>query len=79
MSRNDHAGRLREMAEYASAMATAYSETAPHVSVGYERNSDALTFGADALERVEVLERELAEARKDSARLDAQGCFEDSL
>ncbi len=58
MSRNDHAGRLREMAEYASAMATAYSETAPHVSVGYERNSDALTFGADALERVEVLERE---------------------
>jgi hypothetical protein len=64
MSQNDHAARLRQMAQFASDMVTLYSETAPHVSVGYERNSVALIAGADALERVAVLERELAEARK---------------
>jgi hypothetical protein len=52
------------MAQFASDMAESYSETAPHVSVGYERNSVALIAGADALDRVDVLERELAEARK---------------
>jgi hypothetical protein len=73
----DHVARLREMAAYASWIAMSYSETAPHVSVKYERNSFALTAGAEALERVEVLERELAEARKPcpcqerDARIDA--------
>jgi hypothetical protein len=71
MSQNDHAARLREMAAYASWIAMSYSETAPHVSVKYERNSVALTAGAEALERVAVLERELAEARKQNeANLD---------
>ena len=67
----DHVARLREMAAYASWIAMSYSETAPHVSVKYERNSVALTAGAEALERVAVLERELAEARKQNeANLD---------
>ena len=70
MSQSDHAARMREMAAYATWIAMSYSETAPDVSVKYERNSVALTAGAEALERVAVLERELTEARKDEARLD---------
>jgi hypothetical protein len=67
MSQNDHAARLREMA-------------GPCWTNDYQRSeneSAALLAGAEALERVAVLERELAEARKPcpcqerDARIDA--------
>jgi hypothetical protein len=51
---NDHAARLRDMAEREDLLAKSYAETAPEVSAAYERRSAALLAGAEALEAVEV-------------------------
>jgi hypothetical protein len=73
MSQNDHAARLREMADGSRRWSVAYEHETDPISQlrlkSLRSDAAALTAGADALERVAVLERELAEARKDSARL----------
>jgi BioD-like phosphotransacetylase family protein len=51
---NQHAARLREMAETKDLLAKSYAETAPDVSAAYKRRFAALLAGAEALEAVEV-------------------------
>jgi hypothetical protein len=51
---NEHAARLREMAETKDLLAKSYAETAPDVSAAYKRRSAALLAGAKAMENLEV-------------------------
>ena len=87
MSPNDHAARLRELAEFEwdKALAWHAQATSLHPVCGYsnsgchgaaircEATSASLKAGAEALERVEVLERELADALEQKGDTNAEG------
>jgi len=60
---NEHAARLRDMAEREGLLAKSYAETAPEVFAAYERRSAALLAGAEALER--AVWRPISEAHED--------------
>jgi hypothetical protein len=65
MSNQDHAARLREIAERFRKHASDWRFRDMHeVAKGLSEDQNSILAGADALERVAVLERELAEARK---------------
>lgn len=63
----DHARKLRDMATYCRTLA----RTEPQDEYDIDRIAEAMAMeaGATALDRLAALERELAEARKDGARL----------
>jgi hypothetical protein len=72
VTNNEHAARLREMAEREDLLAKSYAETAPEVFAAYERRSAALLAGAEALEAVEVAKVAL-ETIRDRCRSAGQG------